>query len=217
MATTQTASPAEWEALQPLHNGDRLAAREFLRRYEAMPGVKKAELIDHFVFMASPVSNRHAEADNALQGLFFLYANANHGTIASTNPTLRLGEGDVVQPDALLRRLPENGGTSSLDENGYVTGTPELVAEIAASTTAIDLHKKRDSYLRASVPEYLVWDVVGERLHHWRLDGGDYHQLPDVAEGVTESRVFPGLRIDRGALDARDAKRATETLRKALG
>jgi len=30
----------------PLQSGDHLSAREFLRRYEAMPEVKKAELID---------------------------------------------------------------------------------------------------------------------------------------------------------------------------
>lgn len=30
----------------PLENGDQLSAHEFLRRYEAMPGVKKAELIN---------------------------------------------------------------------------------------------------------------------------------------------------------------------------
>jgi len=33
-------------AVQPLENGDRLTAREFLRRYDAMPQVKKAELIE---------------------------------------------------------------------------------------------------------------------------------------------------------------------------
>ena len=32
--------------LQPLENGERLTAPEFMRRYEAMPEVKKAELIE---------------------------------------------------------------------------------------------------------------------------------------------------------------------------
>ncbi len=34
---------------EPLENGDRLTAPEFLRRYEAMPHVKKAELIEGIV------------------------------------------------------------------------------------------------------------------------------------------------------------------------
>ena len=41
----------------PLRQGDHLTADEFLRRYEAMPGVK-AELIQGVVYMASPVRNK---------------------------------------------------------------------------------------------------------------------------------------------------------------
>jgi hypothetical protein len=38
-----------------LANGDRLTRDEFERRYEAMPKVKKAELIEGTVYMPSPV------------------------------------------------------------------------------------------------------------------------------------------------------------------
>jgi hypothetical protein len=41
--------------VQPLESGDSLGGVEFLRRYEAMPDVKKAELIEGTVFMPSPV------------------------------------------------------------------------------------------------------------------------------------------------------------------
>lgn len=37
--------------LPPLENGDRLNRFEFERRYEAMPQVKKAELIEGIVYM----------------------------------------------------------------------------------------------------------------------------------------------------------------------
>ena len=39
----------------PLENGDRLTRCEFERRYDAMPHIKKAELIEGVVYMASPV------------------------------------------------------------------------------------------------------------------------------------------------------------------
>ena len=42
--------------IPPLQNGDRLTRAEFERRYEAMPHVKKAELIEGVVYMPSPVS-----------------------------------------------------------------------------------------------------------------------------------------------------------------
>ena len=38
-----------------LENGDRLTRAEFERRYEAMPNLKKAELIEGVVYMPSPV------------------------------------------------------------------------------------------------------------------------------------------------------------------
>ena len=44
-----------------LENGDTLEAEEFLRRYERMPDVKKAELVEGTVFMASPVSAYHGD------------------------------------------------------------------------------------------------------------------------------------------------------------
>jgi hypothetical protein len=44
--------------LQPVENGEHLSAEEFLRRYEAMPEVKKAELIQGIVYMGSPVRVR---------------------------------------------------------------------------------------------------------------------------------------------------------------
>ncbi|MEO1634032.1 MAG: Uma2 family endonuclease, partial [Cyanobacteria bacterium J06631_9] len=42
----------------PLENGDRLSRSEFERRYSAMPEVKKAELIEGIVYMASPLRHQ---------------------------------------------------------------------------------------------------------------------------------------------------------------
>lgn len=41
--------------LPPLENGDKLTRIEFERRYHAMPQLKKAELIEGIVYMASPL------------------------------------------------------------------------------------------------------------------------------------------------------------------
>ena len=42
----------------PLENGDRLTRQEFERRYDAMPQIKKAELIEGVVYMPSPVRHK---------------------------------------------------------------------------------------------------------------------------------------------------------------
>ena len=43
------------EQIPPLENGDRLSRAEFERRYDAMPALKKAELIEGVVFIPSAV------------------------------------------------------------------------------------------------------------------------------------------------------------------
>ena len=48
----------------PLESGEFMHSREFLRRYERLPQVKKAELIEGVVYRGSPVSVRYAKPDN---------------------------------------------------------------------------------------------------------------------------------------------------------
>ena len=48
--------------IPPLENGDLLSRAEFERRYTAMRGLKKADLIERIVYMASPLRfEPHAE------------------------------------------------------------------------------------------------------------------------------------------------------------
>ena len=49
-------------AIPPLENGDRLSRAELERRYEAMPDLKKAELIEGEVYVGSPVRHRQHSA-----------------------------------------------------------------------------------------------------------------------------------------------------------
>src|SRR6266511_6478168 len=101
MATTLIApmpdrSPQAHRRVPPLQNGDHLSAREFLRRYEAMPEVKKAELIDGIVYLGSPVRiDQHGEPDALIQGWLCNYSVATAGVKHATNSTTRLGPDDV--------------------------------------------------------------------------------------------------------------------------
>src|SRR5512147_1081466 len=99
----------EWlqnQSLPPLENGDRLSAHEFLRRFEGMPEVKKAELINGVVYVPSPVRwTQHAKPDSLLQAWLVVYTTHTPGVEAGANGTVRLGPDDVPQPDACLRLL----------------------------------------------------------------------------------------------------------------
>jgi hypothetical protein len=200
----------------PLESGDRLGADEFMRRYEAMPEVNKAQLIEGIVYMPSIVRHVHAAPDGLIQTWLGTYAARTPGTEATPNETLRLDADNVLQPDALLRILPECGGRTRLDADGYLVGPPELVAEIAASSVAIDLHDKLRAYRRAGVREYLVWRTLDGQCDWFVLDQDEYrHQAPD-AEGVLRSPHFPGLALAVEALRADDGAKVLDVLQRNL-
>ena len=189
---------------QPLESGEFMHSREFLRRYERLPQVKKAELIEGIVYMGSPVSTHHAIPDGIIHGWLGLYAAHNPSVQFMPNATVILDAENTVQPDALLRRLPEHGGLTRVNEAGYLAGPPELIVEVAASSASIDLRDKRRAYCRNGVREYLVWVVAEARLEWFCLEEDDYcPQLPD-AQGLLHSRVFPGLQLPVASLLAGD-------------
>ncbi len=204
------------DMIPPLENGDHLGASEFLRRYEAMPEVKKAELIQNIVHMASPVrTDLHAEPDGIIQGWLSFYAAHRPGIRHATNPTVRLGPDDVPQPDAVLFRDPASGGHVSIDSNGYICGPPELVVEIASSSVSRDARQKFVSYRRAGVTEYLLWRVQDGIIEWFALESGEYRPLP-ASDGIVASRVFSGLALNVNAALAGDRAMLLETLRGAL-
>jgi Uma2 family endonuclease len=196
----------------PLENGEALQSFEFLRRYERMPQVKKAELVEGIVYMGSPVSVRHSKPDALIQVWLGTYASRHPETEVHTNATVILDAENTVQPDALLRLLPEHGGRSRVNEDGYLTGPPELLVEVAASSASIDLRDKRRAYCRNGVREYLVWLVAEARLQWFSLEGDDYRPLVPDADGVLNSLVFPVLRLPVAPLLAGETAKVIEAL-----
>ena len=103
-------------------------------------------------------------------------------------------------------------GATTTDD--YVEGAPELIAEIAHSSRAIDLHGKRDDYARYGVREYLVL-CLRERQLRW-FDLAANRELQADADGVFRMHALPGLWIHGEALLARDHRRLTATLNQGL-
>lgn len=186
--------------MPPLETGDRLTRPEFERRYAAMPHVKKAELVEGVVYMPSPVSNEHAAPHLYLCGLLSYYLAATPGIDGGDNGTLRLDMDNEPQPDAFLRILAEHGGQARVDEDGYISGAPELAAEVARSSVSIDLHAKLHAYRRNGVREYIVWRIEDQAIDWFVLREGRYEPLAAGADGLYRSEVFPGLWLDAAAL-----------------
>ncbi len=189
-----------------LEAGDCLTREEFERRYAGMPNCKKAELIQGLVYMPSPVRcDRHGEPHALLMTWLGIYMLSTPDVRAADNSTILLGPEDELQPDALLRRLPEAGGSSRVDSEGYLNGPPELVVEISASSASYDMHVKREVYRRSSVAEYLVWRVEDGEIDWFIHRDGAYQPIKPDVDGVLRSQAFPGLRLDPKALLAGDA------------
>ncbi|VXD16907.1 conserved hypothetical protein [Planktothrix serta PCC 8927] len=182
-----------------LENGDKLSRAEFERRYQAMPDVKKAELIEGIVYMSSPVrAKRHGKPHARIMTWLGTYEAATPGVEVLDNTTVRLDLDNEPQPDALLRI--ETGGRSRISEDDYIESAPELIVEIAASTASYDLHQKLNVYRRNGVQEYLVWRVYDRQFDWFRLNEGEYIQLEPNKDNIICSQIFPGLWLDKVAL-----------------
>lgn len=197
-----------------LNSGDRLSQPEFHRRYMAYPKHIKFELVQGVVYMASPMRRPHALDQVKLLYVLESYSAATPGTEVLDNSTAILDEDSEPQPDLCLCIKSEYGGQTSEDSDGYLVGAPELVAEIAHSSRAIDLFEKRDDYRKAGVREYIVL-CVAERELHWFHFSSDAMIKPD-RQGISRSREFPGLWIDVAALLARDTNRLRTALERGL-
>src|SRR5258708_15686946 len=174
---------------QPLITGIRLSREEFLRRWESLPELKKAELIEGIVFVPSPVGRRHSFFDSKLNAWLFLYSAHTPRTEVGSNATCDL-MGSMPQPDAFLLIVGAN------PQKKFVDVAPELVVEICETSTDYDYGPKLDLYRRAGVKEYITVDTMHGWLV-WRiLVDRDYQHLAADDEGVLRSPTFPGLWLD---------------------
>ncbi len=183
----------------PLEPGDVLTAEEFERRWDAMPDLRRAELIDGVVYMNAAVSVHHGSPHAKLGGLLFNYASATPGTQVLIEPSVKFDRANLPQPDVVLMTKPEFGGQGRI-EGDYLVSSPELVAEISATTASRDLHAKLDVYRRFGVREYVVWRTYDEAMDWFVLRNEQYEPLVPSASGRFESTVYPGLWLDADAL-----------------
>jgi len=222
MATpaTPTVRPQEvgFESAPPLlEPGDRLSRSEFERRYERMPHLKKAELIEGTVYMPSPVRAReHAKPHNHLAAWIVVYASETPGVECFDNSTVRLDLENEPQPDVVLIKTPAQGGQARISPDDYIEGAPELAVEISGSSQAYDLHQKKRAYRRNGVREYLAWITGENRLVWWELREEEYQEIAPAQDGLLKSGTFPGLWLDTAALLRGDLKGVLAALRLGL-
>ena len=216
MTTRAATVPGATPAAPPLKPGDCLAREEFERRYAAMPDVKKAELIEGKVHMASAVRWRHHGRPHfVLTGWLAAYEAETPGVQGGDNSSIRMDLDNEPQPDATLIIDPARGGRVRFSDDDYIEGAPELVIEVAASSASIDLTTKLRVYQQNAVGEYLVWRVPDRAVDSFVLRKGEYVPFTPT-DGVLRSESFPGLWLDVEAMIKLDLAAVLRTLHHGL-
>ena len=203
------------EVVPPLRNGDYLSLGEFLRRWDAMPQLKFAELIRGVVYMPSPLSREHGSLDFKVAGWLGRYSAATPGVEGACNATWLMGE-DSPQPDTSLFIMPGLGGRTTM-QGKLLQGAPEFLAEICLTSAAYDLHQKLEVYEEARVLEYAAVLVYEREVRWHRLTGDHFEIVPAPTDGIYRSAVFPGLWLDAAALLAGDLARVLAVVHEGIG
>ena len=197
-----------------LVTGQRMDREEFLHRWEELPDLKNAELIDGVVHVSSPVSLQHGSFDTLIHWWLAHYAQTTPGCHAGNNSTWLMLD-SAPQPDAFLRILPAYGGQSK-DAALYASGAPELAVEICQTSTEVDFGPKLRLYQTAGVREYITIETLLRRIS-WRiLSEGTYVYQPSAPDCILRSQIFPGLWLDEAAFWANDGSRMLAALNAGL-
>ncbi|MGL6344487.1 MAG: hypothetical protein ACRC80_35730 [Waterburya sp.] len=102
----------------PLENGDRLTRDEFERRYQAMPNLKKAELIERVVYAPAALRfGNHAQPHSYIMTWLGIYQAFTRKVRIGDNPTVRLDLDNAPQPDTVLFI---NSGQARITEDDHL-------------------------------------------------------------------------------------------------
>lgn len=214
---TRRWSPSEANAVFELENGSTMDQKTFHALYLKTPEGFKAELIGGTVYvMSSPVSLLHGRTHARVIHWLGVYSDETPGTDVTDNTTNILGEKSEPQPDAFLYLLPEYGGQSTVNDEGYITGPVELIVEVANTTRAIDLGSKKRDYEQAGVREYAVV-LAQEQAVSWFVRGDQgFVEHPAGPDGLFRSLVFPGLWLDPRGLFSETMRPTTAAVKKGI-
>ena len=114
----------------------------------------------------------------------------------------------------MLRIISECRGQTRVYAGKYLEGAPEWIGEIAHSSKAIDLGKKKDAYFKAGVQEYLVVCIEEQELQWFHFPSR--RKLRPDKNGVWKSKAFPGFWLDEPALHAQDSDQLFITMQKGI-
>lgn len=172
------------------------------------PGVH-ADLIDGERFMHSPVSLRHANLLNFVDGLLRIYIELKDlGKLYREVVAVRLSARNVFLPDLAFfttEQVPRLGAT-------FASEAPALVVEALSEWSADrDVGPKFAEYEHAGVREYWVLDPETLAHRFYRREGEIFVEFA-TGEQVIRSEVARGFWMERAWLDPDHLPKIAEAL-----
>lgn len=155
---------------------------------------QKADLIDGNIYMSSPENVEHNELAGWLFVLVRLYVqNRRLGRVSISRVAYRLDERTGPEPDIAFVRTERD----SIIKRGYVDGPPDLAIEfVSPDSIDRDYHDKRAKYEEAGVQEYWIIDPDERSATFLSMGPDGTYVEKALRDGVFESRVLPGFRLD---------------------
>ena len=143
-----------------------LTAEDFL---EWLTPERSAHLIDGEIFMHSPVSIRHADLLNIVDGILRSYIDRHKlGFLYREVVAVRLSSRNVFLPDLAFYRANRK---AQIRDN-HVEGAPDVVVEVLSAGTADrDVGPKFAEYEQHGVHEYWVLDPETLAHRFYRREG----------------------------------------------
>ena len=154
-----------------------------------------AEWVDGKVVLMSPPSERHQDLSDFLTALMRHFAEAHGlGKVRSAPLQMKLGANlSGREPDILF---VANENLARLQKN-RLAGPADLTVEIISpESRARDRGEKFYEYEVGGVTEYWLIDPDREQAEFYRPDARAVYQLVPPTDGVFESTVLPGLKLD---------------------
>ncbi len=141
----------------------RFTAAEFVELAQHPPIVDwpgKIELVEGEIVRMAPANVRHWNMQRiAFLQLQSVVAAAGIDWIIGQEPTIRLDADTIREPDVAVLRDPDL--TATLFDGSALF----LAVEVADTSLALDLGRKRRDYAEAQVPHYWVIDLNGRCIH----------------------------------------------------
>jgi Uma2 family endonuclease len=163
--------------------------RTIMEVYKSLPVGTLAELIDNVIYMSpSPISKHQVILNKINVQLYNHLEKSGIGIVYLSPLDVYLDEkSNAVQPDL---SVVLHGGKASVDENGYIHGSPDLIVEVLSpGNSKYDLIGKKELYERFGVKEYWIVDPETKQAQGFELQNGKYNSISDQT-GIIQSPLL---------------------------